>query len=464
MTEPRDEIGDWLDEPVEPLPPPPGTYQRIKARAARRRRNQAMAAAASAITVIAFLVAVPRLAVTAIQSGRGSDTAENTATLPRSSVTASDHNKLPTGPKVLGTGRPLPNGFAPISATFIGLRTGWVLGTRAGHCLASRTGGPAGCLALARTDDTGARWYSVPGLTGADVGGVSQVRFLNLHDGWLFGPGLWWTADGGNSWQQARTDGQRVISLEAVGDRAFAVFATCGGAPSPAPGGLSAGCSSYRLYSATAGTAGWRLVPGATSGSGSASVVLTQDTGFLVAASGTAVTVASGPVTGDGAWQAVASPCEATQGASPSAGTKTSVQVGATVRRALLAAASGSLFAVCSTGTAGTVNPPKEVLTSGDGGHSWNRRNVVPIPGTAWSAAVSPGGGVFVVAASTGLYVSRDGGATWRLALTGPPGGFGYVGMTDVLQGFAIPAGGGQYGMSLTTDGGQNWVTLARSP
>jgi hypothetical protein len=474
MTEPHDEIGKWLDEPVEPLPPPPGTFQKIKKRAAHRKRNQVMAAAAAAATVIAFVVAVPRLAQTVRESGSNASSAENTGAMPPHSGGHPTRNTLTSGPTIEGTGAPLPSGFAAISATFVGLETGWVLGTRAGHCPTSEGGRPAGCLTLARTDDTGASWRSVPGPRGLATvaAGVSQVRFLNTRDGWLFGPELWWTRDGGSTWRQAATGGQRVISLEAVGDRAFAVFATCTGSPSTAPGGLSAGCSSYTLYSAVAGTEDWTPVPGATSGSGWASVVLSRHVGFLVAASGDSATVSSGPVDGDsgvGAWQALTGPCQAAQQTgTPAPPTATPTFApggsGATVRRALLAVARDSLFAVCSTGGAGGADRDKEVLTSADGGRTWERRAVVPIGGTAWSAAVNPGGGVFLIAASTGLYVSQDGGVTWRLALTGPPGGFGYVGMTDVEQGFAIPAGHGPDGISLTTDGARSWVTVARAP
>ena len=41
-------------------------------------------------------------------------------------------------------------------------------------------------------------------VTGAPKGptGVSQVRFYNTSDGWAFGPQLWATHNGGQSWQQ----------------------------------------------------------------------------------------------------------------------------------------------------------------------------------------------------------------------------------------------------------------------
>ena len=77
-------------------------------------------------------------------------------------------------------------------------------------------------------------------LTGPPAGalGVSQLRFLDTHDGWAFGPQLWVTHDGGGHWTQEQTYGLRVTDLETAGDRAFAVFATCTGTGAGLRGGL----------------------------------------------------------------------------------------------------------------------------------------------------------------------------------------------------------------------------------
>ncbi len=467
MTEPRDEIAQWLDAPVEPLPPPPGTLERIRRRARRHRRNQAMAATATAIAVVAGLAAAPRL-VSLVQAGSGQTRAVTNL------QSAAGHNvaqpntrfrRMSANPTVAGTGQPLLNGFAPISATFVGLKTGWALGTLAGPC--STTSG--GCLALARTDNTGASWYSVPapptGLA-SNGAGVSQVRFLNRDDGWVFGPELWWTRDGGQTWQQVHTGGEHVISLEAVGDRAFAVFARCSGDPRSTSDGGSTGCSSYQLTSAVAGTGAWQPVPGATSGSGTASVVLAPRAGYLIASSQTAVRLSRGPVTGAGAWSAVSPPCML---GLPPATPAQKTQPGAAIPggAALLATAdSDRLFAVCApagggaTGATASPAPERamEIVTSTDGGRTWTQSAAATaITGTARSAAAAPGAGTLLLAASTGLYVSSDGGTTWRLVLRGPPGGFDYAGMTGVLQGFAIPAAHITEGVLFTTDGGQSW-------
>ncbi len=460
MTEPRDELGAWLSEPVEPLPPPPGTYERIRRRARRRKRRQAIAATAVVAAAAAGLVAAPRLAGIVFPGGQDQPMAA-AARPGKSPLPASGfRNKLTPQPTVMGSGQPLPNGFEPISATFVGLDTGWALGALSTSCT------PPGCLALARTDNTGASWYRVPApaaVAATATTGVSQVRFLNRDDGWIFGPELWWTRDGGQSWQRAGTGGMRVVSLEAVRDRAFAVFASCppvGGSGASAAGGPGAaqlpgasGCQSYRLYSAVAGTAAWRPVPGAASGQGTASVVLGRDSGYLLGVSGAKLTLSTGPVSGDGGWTAVTAPCQTASGGASGAA--------ATVGGALLAtAAPDGLFAACAA-----AGPVKQIVTSADGGRSWHPSGTASLPGTALSMAATPGATMLVIATNAGLYVSADGGASWKLALTGPPGGFGYVGMTDVLQGFAIPADHSRDGILFTTDGGSTWrwSTVPRS-
>ena len=162
----------------------------------------------------------------------------------------------------------------------MGTDTGWVIGQAGtpGHCAT------VFCTSVARTDDAGDSWAGVPApLTGAADGatGVSQIRFLNLDDGWAFGPELWATHDGGQTWAQVDTHGQRVTDLETVGDWVFAVFATCTGGGAA----FASGCTSFTLYSSPAWTDDWTPVGAATSGltaaasGGAASLFLTETRG-----------------------------------------------------------------------------------------------------------------------------------------------------------------------------------------
>ena len=131
--------------------------------------------------------------------------------------------------------------------TFVGTETGWVIGQAgvAGHCAT------AFCTSMARTDDAGKTWSGVPApVTGSPEGstGVSQIRFLNTEDGWAYGPELYATRDGGQTWTRVGTGGLRVTDLETVGRRVFALFASCTGS-GPA---FAAGCTSFTLSSASA--------------------------------------------------------------------------------------------------------------------------------------------------------------------------------------------------------------------
>ena len=59
--DPRDEFDDWPRDAVEPLPPPPGTYERVRRQARRRRLAKAIGVGAVAAVVVAGGVAVPRM-------------------------------------------------------------------------------------------------------------------------------------------------------------------------------------------------------------------------------------------------------------------------------------------------------------------------------------------------------------------------------------------------------------------
>ena len=86
----------------------------------------------------------------------------------------------------------------------------------------------------------------------------------------------------------------------------------------------------------------------------------------------------------------------------------------------------------------------------------------MPPAGIARSLAAAQGD-LVVLATTAGIDVSTDGGANWKVTDTGPPGaaagqgGFSYVGMTDPLQGVAVPADPQLHEVFITADGGQTW-------
>ena len=348
--------------------------------------------------------------------------------------------------------------------TFVGLNTGFVLGQAGtpGQC------GPPSryiCTSIAGTGDHGTTWHGVKApVSGAPAGaaGVSQVRFYNTSDGWAFGPQLWATHDGGQTWTRIRTHGLRVTALEAAGQRVFAVWAQCsGGGPD-----FAADCTSSALYSASPGGDQWAPVPGAGTGyslsgtPGSAALVLSPSRGYLLAPDGILL---SGPVTSSGAWQPVTSTATGTGTGTSSASPSPApcepgpAQAGGQPSGALLTGTTSSeLVLVCASPATGATQA-KTVYTSADNGQQWQKTGTALAAGTATSVA-GTAGGTIVLATTAGLQVSTDGGVTWTAAHGAlPSGGFSYVGMTDPQQGVAVPADTAQHAVWFTFDGGQTW-------
>ena len=437
--------------------PPPGTLERIQVRARRRKRNQALMAAAGCAVVVAAAVTGPQLA-SALHGSPGAGPRPHPV-----AVGSSAPSTQPTGPgsvtpessgatpepehSTLTPGQPardpVPSGFQPTSVTFAGTGTGGVVGAVIGQAVGGKCA-TRFCTSLAQTPDYGKTWF---GLAAPETGpppatsGVSQVRFLNLRDGWAFGPGLWQTTSGGWPWHKESTSGMRVTDLEAAGQRAFAIFASCTGSGTE----YASKCTSFSLYTSVAGAQSWTPVavpagfqPMTTSAPSSASLVIAGgSTGYLLTPSAQVLT---GPVAG-GSWS-VAGTAPCAPGPAQATGSPANAQL----------AAGKSLMLACTTGQQTTVY-------SSPDGKKWTRLAVVH---TA-APATSLGGnstGQFVLGTGQGLYYSGDGGRHWQPASVqaSPAGGFSYVGMTNATQGVALPADASLGEIFVTSNGGRNWT------
>ena len=445
MPDRRDDLDSWLEGRVEPLPPPPGTFELIKRRARRRKYRRLAVTAGAAAVIVAAAVTVPQVVNLPVLNPATANNAANprtSAPTPSAAVSAAASAATPVithGPA------PVPANFKPTSVTFIGTQTGWVIGQAGipGYCATQY------CTSVARTDDAGKTWTGVPApVIGPPDGatGVSQVRFLNTKDGWAFGPELFATHDGGHAWGQVVTNGLRVTDLETVGDRAFALFASCTGTGAA----FGAQCTSYTLYSSSASADDWTPVGPATSqlAGGAASLILTGTRGYLLAPDGM---LYAGPVNGGAPWQQIKQiPCPVGQPLADGRPTG-----------ALLAAANAtSLILACASSNAPGIQQDKEVFTSADGGSAWQNAVAAPTLGLATSVAASPSG-TYVLATTRGIDVQPAGSATWQAAtLDGPSpaGGFGYVGMTTDAQGIALPANPAAGTVWFTFDGGLTWA------
>ena len=450
MSEPRDELGSWLSVQVQPLLPPPGTFERVSRQARRRRVRRAVLAASGAVALAAVAaVVIPQVAIPALQAGRQANAA-GAAGAP----TAPPRHPAPQA----SSAAPAP---PPLSVTFVGVSTGWVMGQAipAGQC--DLPAAPD-CLVLQRTDTGGKAWYTVsppPAHGPSGATGVSQVRFLTTSVGWAFGPQLWATHDGGRTWTQINTGGLRVTALETRGQRVFAVWARCTGTGA----GFAAHCTSFTVYSSPAESDSWTpalaaatAAPG-TAGS-AASLLLTGTTAYLFPPAGSLL---AGPLTG-----AILQPVPQASGAAggqaaPPCRAGPAQPDGQPSGALLAAGASASGLDLLCTGPSAGGQQSKTIYTSVDGGQSWQRAGQAPAAGTAFFLSGSPSG-TLVLATSLGIEISTDGGASWSAASgTMPPGGFAYAGMTTATQGVAVPAGPSQHAVWLTYDGGRTWQ---RSP
>ena len=338
-----------------------------------------------------------------------------------------------------GTPKPAHGPFLPLSVTFVSSKTGWVLGGACSTCPAS----------LLQTRDGGATWASVPApptSLGTDSGtGVRGVRFANLNDGWVFGAEVWATHDGGAHWQKPALPGWApgaVDDVEASGGTVHTVLVQEQG------GG-------FLIESSPVHADAWQPSP-TTLDIGAGPVALTNI--VLRDAEGWILqddrTVVNGARLVDGSWVPWKPPCLDANGP------------------ATLAAAPGSLVAVCDEGIWGSPPPigiHAYLSTDGTSFHRFGR--AVPSESGSLAAVATPGPGVILVGGATtthtALFATFDGGSTWRTVLSGAQyGQWTDLGFTTSSQGVAISGPGDRSSAALlmTHDGGHSWHPVPLPP
>jgi hypothetical protein len=455
----RDPLDSWLDQQVQPLPPPPGTFELITRRARRRKmRKLAVTVVSAAAVVAAAVIATPPLLSLNVKptpvagSAAGSQSSPTVSGGEQQNGTATRYAPEPTTSPGLTAPAygPVPPNFQPVSVTFVSTSSAWVIGQAGTPGTCANKSNPDICTSIAYTNDAGKTWHGgpAPATTGpSGAQGVSGIRFLDGTSGWAFGPELWATHDAGKTWSQVDTHGARVTDLETAGDRAFALWATCSGGSST---GFAADCTSYTLMTTTASSDNWTPVGSATTGLGSggaatsASLALTSTTGYLLAPGGQ---LYSGPL--DGAWQQTGS-VQCQPGAAQANGQPSG---------ALLALVSSTTVVVACQSPVGVT-----VTTSTDSGANWTTAAIAVLSiGTPTSLTAAPNGAL-ALATTNGLYVLPAGASQWKQAnvASAPDGGFSYVGMNTNDQGVALPANASLHEIWMTFDGGQTWA--ARTP
>lgn len=318
---------------------------------------------------------------------------------------------------------------------------GWML-------VARRCGsGHRRCAVVFGTGDAGTHWRRLAALP-ARVGScrvpgpcVRGIAFADDHDGYLFGPGLWVTRDGGHTW--ARERGPTVDSLTAGPGRFYRIGYGHGGCPGP--------CDP-RLQTRAVTEQAWSDVPGPRFSSYGSQVLATPDALYVVSYGHIAGGVSSHALIqvsrdGGGSWSTVSDPCGRTR--------RTEIDTAA-------AAAAGEVFAVwCQPKIGGTGS----IAMSTHAGASFApRRRLRGLYGevlavTADGDLAVAGTGAGPAAGRFAVAVSRDHGRTWRRTAQPPA-----AAVTDGMPGYLAfaPAGmltwvGDPYRIWRSRDGGRRF-------
>jgi hypothetical protein len=319
--------------------------------------------------------------------------------------------------------------------TFTSPTEGWVLGSVA--CASAR------CPAIAHTLDAGRTWSTIaaPRTTvhadrglGAATAGVSGLRFADPLDGWAFGPDLWATHDGGQTWTRVRVAGLTqgpVVALDAAHGLVHAV--------------LYDGQGAFRIASSPAGSDDWTIaaikLPVGAGPVPEVQLVLSGAGGWVLQNDRTVV---NGARLVNGVWRAWQPVCASVVGP------------------AFLAASSGTtLVAACDVG-AWSTPAGEHLFVSSDGGLTFHETGRA-VPDVQGTGIASPDTSTIVVAGSTqkglALLGSFDGGGTWTTLVVQPTQStFADLGFTTPSQGVVIAIAGA---LLMTHDGGRTWAPVA---
>jgi photosystem II stability/assembly factor-like uncharacterized protein len=312
----------------------------------------------------------------------------------------------------------VPDGFVPLSATFVSDRTGWVLG-----CVDSCFDGRGGYVVV-RTHDAGRTWRALPAPP-APLRTLVGLRFANLGDGFAYGDRIWATHDGGATWRAHATGGLQVVALEAARGRAWSLVEEG-----------AAGTVFASLFRTPVAGGQWSRVRGLHRTGGDVPQLVLQGAWQLLTTDGGSAAVHLLVGNGGSFLQRVL-PCGPEQ---PFVN--------------LAAQSSQRLLVVCHRGDGNAGQEPKSAWTSVDQGRTWTRA-ADPEQRFPTSAAASPD--ALFVSGGEVVQVSRDRGRHWTGSLECP--GVLQVGFESATLGFVIDDGD-PGAMHLTHDDGRTWQTV----
>ena len=391
--------------------PVPGVHRGI----VRRRRRQRL-------QVMASFVVVAGLVGGAVTLTRGTSAAPPPIT------------PATQAPSVASVEPVAVQGFSAVDVTFVGDR-GWALGTA--ECASGR------CTTQLVSADGGATWTQRAARGLCADGCVREVRFADDKVGYAFGPDLWITLNGGESW--AKVSSPEVQALEVAGESVVRVVST---QPSCMPG-----CT-YLVQTAPVGSLVWTTRYTSTGRGVGAELVrwgdrLTlADHGNPAGGAGDARTRLALSTDGGMTWTPQDDPCSPGFVDNGPESDATTLALGP----------QGSAAVACVNRLAATSGAA--VRFSSDAGRTYGAVSS-SLPQVDHLAVTGPG----TAFAALGTVLSRttDGGASWStVAQTGANGDDGgALSFSSATQGTWLPPSGTT--VWRTSDGGATWTEASFS-
>jgi len=328
--------------------------------------------------------------------------------------------------------------------SFVSASNGWVLGR--GNC--------AECAALRETRDGGDTWTGLPPppaplgyYTSSPVRGVTQVAFADAASGFLYGPELLATSDGGRTW--SRESLPPVQDLVTGNGYAFALTSAAGGAPD-------------LLWRTAIGSGTWTMLPlPAGPDPGNAWLIYASGTTLVLLQQGfVGPELASTPATAGGlwlstdhgmTWRARTVPCTGTDGGGAS----------------VLSIARGHsdawlLDCFDNEQSSQEQNTQHHLFGTVNGGLSWVRLPDPSKHNEPAALADNGAGHAFLTTQGVGdtLLGTFDGGLHWKVLITSGGSFYGWSGPIFPTASIGFVVGPTHYApehLYRTTDGGRRW-------